>query len=113
VRFEITKDDKSINNKNKVDTKYKFWLGNLKILIIHLVEFKDKKKHSSKLRDHFTFLNEEEIKDPLTIHKAFTSSIKWKEAIKQELDSIIKINMCELKDLPKDTKKRPWVVNGF
>jgi len=78
-----------------------------------LSRIRRQKKPSSKLRDHFTFLNEEEIKDPLTIHKAFTSSIKWKEATKQELDSIIKINMCELEDLPKDTKKRLWVVNGF
>jgi len=84
---------------------YRFWLDNLKILMIHLVEFKGKKIASSKLKDHFTFLNGEEIEDPLTIHKALTSLIKWKEAIKEELDSIIKVDTWELIDLPNDKKK--------
>jgi hypothetical protein len=51
-------------------------------------------------------LNGEEIEDPLAIHKALTSLIKWKEPIKEELDSIIKVDTWELIDLPNDKKKR-------
>jgi len=58
----------------------------LKILIIHLVEFKKKGYH----QDHFTFLKEEEIENHLTIYKALASfeSINYKESTKEELDSI-------------------------
>lgn len=66
----------------------KFYPDLMKILMTPLGKFKDQERnHPTKL----TFLNEEDIEDPLTIEKALSSpdSIKWKETIQEELDSII------------------------
>jgi hypothetical protein len=51
-------------------------------------------------------LNKKEIKDSLIIHKALESSesIKQNEAIKEELEFIIKNDVWLLVDLPKDRK---------
>ena len=68
----------------------------------------------TKLKDYFTFISEGDVEDPLTIEEALPAldSLKWKEAIKEELDSIIKNDVWELVELPKNRKAigSKWIL---
>ena len=68
----------------------------------------------TKLKDYFTYISEGDVEDPLTIEEALSAldSLKWKEAIKEELDSIIKNDVQELVELPKNRKAigSKWIL---
>ena len=68
----------------------------------------------TKLKDYFTFISEGDVEDPLTIEKALFAldSLKWKEAINEELDSIIKNDVWELVELSKNRKAigSKWIL---
>ena len=69
---------------------------------------------TTRLKQYLTFISEENNDDPLTVKEALSSldSNKWVEAIEEELDSIIKNNVCKLVDLPKDRKPigNKWIL---
>ena len=71
----------------------------------------------TKLKDYFTFISEGDVEDPLTIEKALSAldSLKWKEAINEELDSIIKNDVWELVELSKNGKAigSKWILRKF
>ena len=68
----------------------------------------------TKLKDYFTFISEGDVEDPLTIEKALSAldSLKWKEAINEKLDSIIKNDVWELVELSKNRKAigSKWIL---
>jgi len=104
--FKITKNDKSINNKNEVDINIEILAQPLESPYDTLGRIQWEIILSFKSKNYFILLNKKEIKDSLTIHKALESSesIKQNEAIKEELEFIIKNNVWLLVDLPKDRK---------
>jgi len=104
--FKITKNDKSINNKNEVDINIEILAQPLESPYDTLGRIQWEIILSFKSKNYFILLNKKEIKDSLTIHKALESSesIKQNEAIKEELEFIIKNDVWLLADLPKDRK---------
>ena len=68
----------------------------------------------TELKDYFTFLSEGDVEDPLTIEEVLSAldSLKWKEAIKEELYSVIKNDVRELVELPiyKKAIGSKWIL---
>ena len=71
--FKITKKNKSINNKNKIDINIEILAQPLESPYNTLGRVQWEIISSFKLKHHFILLNKKEIKDSLTIHKAVAS----------------------------------------
>lgn len=96
--FEITREQEHVSTENPLqpspnphDT---------------LTAIRRERQPPSHLKDYFTFVNKEELDDPLTYREAISSSDsnKWKQAMEEELESINKNEVWELVDLSKDRK---------
>ena len=104
--FEISKEKEVVNNEYVI-------VPNSENPHDTLSRIQRERNPPTKLKDYFTFISEGDVEDPLTIEEAFSAldSLKW-EAIKEELDSIIKNDVWELVELPKNRKAigSKWIL---
>ena len=105
--FEISKEKEVVNNEYVI-------VPNSENPHDTLSRIQRERNLPTELKDYFTFLSEGDVEDPLTIEEVLSAldSLKCKEAIKEELDSVIKNYVRELVELPKYKKAigSKWIL---